>query len=120
MDKVHGVFDLPGVPSFSGWRKLSSFSPELNDLEGQVLFLDVDLVITDIPYGQASSWTTGGLPGEHSPAAQMLETLLPLLSRHAVVAVASNRKQQVQHPSYSRVEQWKVGKRRVSFLTRNG
>jgi hypothetical protein len=40
------VIDLPGVPSFSGWRKLSSFSPELNDLAGPILFLDLDLVIT--------------------------------------------------------------------------
>lgn len=41
------AIELPGVPSFSGWRKLSSFSPELNDLGGPILFLDLDLVITD-------------------------------------------------------------------------
>jgi hypothetical protein len=34
------------APHFSGWRKLSSFSPALG-LEGPVLFLDLDLVIVD-------------------------------------------------------------------------
>jgi len=38
--------DLAGAPSYSGWRKLSSFSPALNDLDGPILFLDLDLVIT--------------------------------------------------------------------------
>jgi hypothetical protein len=31
----------------SPWRKLSGFAPELADLEGQVLFLDLDVVIVD-------------------------------------------------------------------------
>jgi len=31
----------------AGWRKLAIFSPELSDIEGTVLFLDVDLVIVD-------------------------------------------------------------------------
>jgi hypothetical protein len=38
---------LPGTKPYSGWRKLSSFSPELNDLTGPILFLDLDLVIVD-------------------------------------------------------------------------
>ena len=88
-------------------------------LASQFAETNPNLVITDIPYGQASSWTTDVLPGERSPAEQMLEILLPILSRPAIVAVASNRKQPVKHPSYTREEQWKVGRRRVVFLTRS-
>jgi 23S rRNA G2445 N2-methylase RlmL len=81
--------------------------------------IKTDLVITDIPYGQGSSWSRNILPHERCPAEQMLETLLPFLSRHAVVAVASNRKQKAQHSSYVRKEMMKVGKRRVVFLSPN-
>lgn len=38
--------DLGKTPLLSPWKKIASFSPELNDLPGQILFLDVDLVIT--------------------------------------------------------------------------
>jgi len=36
---------LADAPAHSGWRKLSCLSPELDDLDGPVLFLDLDLVI---------------------------------------------------------------------------
>jgi len=41
------AMDVGDVPSFSGWRKLSVFSPELDDMKGPTLFLDVDLIIVD-------------------------------------------------------------------------
>jgi hypothetical protein len=54
---------------------------------------------------------------ERSPVEQMLEALLPVLARNAIVAIASNRQQKVMHPAYQKRDQWKVGKRRVVFLT---
>lgn len=39
------AIELADAPVYSGWRKLSCLGPELDDLEGQVLFLDLDLVI---------------------------------------------------------------------------
>lgn len=39
--------DLGGAKKHHGWRKFSVFSPELHDLDGRVLFLDLDLVIVD-------------------------------------------------------------------------
>jgi hypothetical protein len=36
---------LADAPPHSGWRKLSCFGPELDDLGGPVLFLDLDLVV---------------------------------------------------------------------------
>lgn len=41
------AIELGGAPSISGWRKLSCFSPELDDLDGEILFLDLDLVVVD-------------------------------------------------------------------------
>jgi hypothetical protein len=39
------AIELADAPPHSGWRKLSCLSPELDDLDGPVLFLDLDLVI---------------------------------------------------------------------------
>jgi hypothetical protein len=39
------AIELTDAPPHSGWRKLSCLSPELDDLGGPVLFLDLDLVI---------------------------------------------------------------------------
>lgn len=39
------AIELGGARPHHGWRKLSVFSPELHDLDGPVLFLDLDVVI---------------------------------------------------------------------------
>lgn len=39
--------DLPAGSPERGWNKLSTFEPDLYGLEGQALFLDLDVVITD-------------------------------------------------------------------------
>jgi hypothetical protein len=39
------AIELADAPPHSGWRKLSCLSPELDDLDGPVLFFDLDLVI---------------------------------------------------------------------------
>lgn len=84
-----------------------------NNLEG----IEPTLVITDIPYGQGTVWASDLPSGKNSPAEKMLETLLSVLPRDAVVAVASDRQQKVRHPAYIKRSHLKVGKRRVVFLT---
>lgn len=39
--------DLPPNSPERGWNKLSTFEPDLYDLQGQALFLDLDVVIVD-------------------------------------------------------------------------
>ncbi|HEX5078119.1 MAG TPA: glycosyltransferase [Geminicoccaceae bacterium] len=39
------AIELADARPHSGWRKLSCLGPELEDLQGQVLFLDLDLVV---------------------------------------------------------------------------
>lgn len=39
--------DLPAGSPERGWNKLSTFEPDLYGLQGQALFLDLDVVITD-------------------------------------------------------------------------
>ncbi|MCJ7552135.1 MAG: hypothetical protein MUQ30_20885 [Anaerolineae bacterium] len=79
---------------------------------------EVDVVISDIPYGRHSSWQIPDASQASllSPAWQMLEALLPVLSLSSVVAIASDKKQRVSHESYRRLVRFQVGKRRVVLL----
>jgi hypothetical protein len=75
-----------------------------------------DLVITDIPYGDHSSWI--GLPSDarNEPSWVMLQSLLGILTPHSLVAIASNKQQKISHDRYQRVDHFQIGKRRVVIL----
>jgi len=78
----------------------------------------VDVVIADIPYGWHSSWqiADASQASSLSPAWQMLEALLPVLSLRSVVAIASDKRQRISHEEYRRLERFQVGRRRVVLL----
>lgn len=77
----------------------------------------VELVISDIPYGQLSTWRT---PREENPAfpplQRMLGTLLAVLKPGALVAIATDKRQKVAHPAFHRAGHFRIGKREVTFL----
>lgn len=72
----------------------------------------VDIVFTDIPYGQHSQWQGAG----NAPVHAMLTALIPTLSPVAVVAIASDKQQKIVHAQYQRVEHFQIGKRRITIL----
>jgi 23S rRNA (guanine2535-N1)-methyltransferase len=74
----------------------------------------VDLVVTDVPYGQGSSWERA--EGSLNPLWSMLEALRGVLSPSSVVAIISDKGQKAAHERYQRVEHFQVGKRRVTIL----
>lgn len=76
----------------------------------------VDLVITDVPYGNRSSWL--GLPpnAPYEPSWYLLQSLLNVLSVHSIVAIASNKQQKIVHDHYRRLDHFQIGKRRVVLL----
>jgi hypothetical protein len=74
----------------------------------------VDIVLTDVPYGQGSSWAHA--EGSLNPLWSMLEALYPILSASAIVAVISDKGQKAAHERYQRMEHFQVGKRRVAIL----
>ncbi|MFN8412543.1 MAG: methyltransferase domain-containing protein [Anaerolineales bacterium] len=76
----------------------------------------VDIVFTDIPYGQHSHWH-GLNPNELlDPVSSMLSALIEILSPSSIVAIISDKQQKVAHKDFQRVEQFQVGKRRVVIL----
>jgi 23S rRNA (guanine2535-N1)-methyltransferase len=88
---------------------------DASDLREMLSPQSVDLVISDVPYGQLSSWQPAGQQAE-PPLWQMLEALLPVLTPGAVVAIAADKAQKIAHPAYRRIERFQVGKRQVSLL----
>lgn len=73
----------------------------------------VDLVMTDLPYGNLVSW--GG--GSASPAADLLASLYKRLKpRQSVVAIIADKGQKLAHEQYRRVKQLKVGKRQIAIF----
>ena len=73
----------------------------------------IDLVFTDIPYGQESEWEENHA---QNPVRAMLDTLLAFLSPTSLVAVASDKQQKVAHEKYKRLEKFQLGKRQVVIL----
>lgn len=74
----------------------------------------IDLVLTDVPYGQHSSWDHAG--GSLDPLKSMLDALLGVLSPNGIVAIISDKSQKATHEGYERIEHFQVGKRRIVIL----
>jgi 16S rRNA G966 N2-methylase RsmD len=74
----------------------------------------VDIVFTDVPYGQHSYWRESNVA--LNPLNSILEALLGALSSSAIVAIVSDKQQKISHGSFERVERFQVGKRRIVIL----
>jgi tRNA G10 N-methylase Trm11 len=97
------------------------FRADATDKNAIVAGLDgtqADIVITDIPYGQRSTWhpATLALSAAEDPVPQLLDALLPGLSSGAVVAVAAPKRTDVSHERYRRLGKFTLGKRQTVFL----
>jgi len=76
----------------------------------------VDVVLTDVPYGQHSHWDGAASTEIETPLWSLLNGLVGILSPSGIVAIVSDKQQKVAHKSYQRVEQFQIGKRRVVIL----
>jgi len=85
-------------------------------LASQIAPRSVDIVFTDVPYGQHSQWSGGSA----DPTGALLEALRGLLAPGGLVAIASDKGQKASHPDYARAGQFQIGKRRVVILRVSG
>lgn len=76
----------------------------------------VDLVISDLPYGQLSSWQ--GAASQQDAIWHLLEQLQPRLHEASVVALATTKNVAVAHEQYERYGRFRHGKRMITFLKR--
>jgi 16S rRNA G966 N2-methylase RsmD len=76
----------------------------------------VDIVFTDIPYGQHSHWHGLNSNEVADPLRSMLDALIDTLSNSSIVAIVSDKQQKVSHKGFQRIEQFQIGKRQVVIL----
>lgn len=75
----------------------------------------VDIVMTDIPYGQRSVWHETN--AEAAPGWQILEALRQMIAPVSIIAITTDKGQKIAHAAYQRVEQFQIGKRRTLFFS---
>lgn len=77
-------------------------------------FGDINIVITDLPYGNMSHW--GGII-KSNPTEQMLNNIYQTLDlNNSIVAIVCNKKQRIEHEWFEQVKRLKHGKRQLIFL----
>ncbi len=86
----------------------------------------VRLVFSDLPYGKHSQWEINRplttpvasveAGSETIAEVRLLESLRSFLSNGAVIALASTKHIKISHPAFRRIDQLKIGKRKLTFL----
>jgi 23S rRNA G2445 N2-methylase RlmL len=78
----------------------------------------VDMVISDVPYGQQTAWEalTSSQTVSEGQIWRMLEGFIGVLAEGAVVAIVADKKQRIGHNKYQRLERFQLGKRQVVLL----
>jgi hypothetical protein len=94
-------------------RVFQANASQVASLREGLLDTYIDMVITDIPYGQHSQWEG---TEAHNPTWAMLEALLEFLSPQSIVAIASDKSRKITHERYTRLEKFQLGKRYVVFM----
>jgi 23S rRNA (guanine2535-N1)-methyltransferase len=78
--------------------------------------LGIDIVICDVPYGNLTEWSTHQ---SINPTQQFLNNIKNILSTHSILAISANKKQEITHDGYTKIETFKIGKRKILFLIPN-
>jgi 23S rRNA G2445 N2-methylase RlmL len=77
----------------------------------------VDIVMTDIPYGQRTIWQETQSDAQAAgPEWQLLEALREVMASPSIVAITTSKQSKVAHEGYRRVGQLQIGKRRTFFF----
>jgi hypothetical protein len=88
-------------------------------VHSQLQGLQVDIVFTDVPYGQHSQWQRQFTRAQ-SPMWAMLDALRDVLVPTSLVAVVSDKQQKGSHEGYRRVQRFQIGKRQIVILRPGG
>ena len=79
--------------------------------------ITVDIVFVDVPYGLHSQWRNPDTNSELDNSLwRMLNALVGVLVPTSIVAVVSDKRQKASYEGYQGIEQFQMGKRRVTLL----
>lgn len=71
----------------------------------------IDLLITDLPYGNIAEWS-----GEQDDKLRIFLDNIYLNLDVSLLAITCSKKQKIEHSSFNRLKHFTIGKRRTSFL----
>jgi hypothetical protein len=71
----------------------------------------VHLVMTDVPYGRVTNWH--GLTDNADPTQRLLTNIRAVLTPSSVVAITTTQKRAAHYAGFHRLEEMKIGKRRI-------
>jgi 23S rRNA G2445 N2-methylase RlmL len=74
----------------------------------------IDMVITDLPYGEVVDWVN--TEQDADVIKQFLAKLHPVLASHAVVAITSPKKTKINTELFIRMDRFQIGKRQIDIL----
>ena len=86
----------------------------LTDLFTEFDLSQVDLVITDLPYGKLNQWE--GLEFGQNPAQEFLSNLRKGLKPLALLALSANKEQEIEYHGFTKAKAFKLGVRKILFL----
>jgi len=92
--------------------KVFQFNALIEEIPSDIC--NIDMVIVDLPYGQLTQWR--GLEENKEPAQMFLDNIKTSLDKRAVLAIVSNKKQNITYDGYKKLKTFTLGKRRVWFF----
>jgi 23S rRNA (guanine2535-N1)-methyltransferase len=75
---------------------------------------DVNMIITDLPYGEIVSWNS--TEDEQGAVEKLLENVLQVMSKNSVIAIISKSKSKIKHKDFMQMKRFIIGKRQVTIL----
>jgi 23S rRNA (guanine2535-N1)-methyltransferase len=75
---------------------------------------DVNMIITDLPYGEIVSWNS--MEDEKGAVEKLLNNVLQVMSSDSVIAIISKSKSKIKHKNFKQVEGFVIGKRQITIL----
>lgn len=85
-------------------------------LRGNLPPASVDLILTDVPYGEHSQWAGSPAAAGAGPLAALQAALRSLLAPGGLLALITDKQQKAPRADWRRLDHFQVGKRRVEIL----
>lgn len=75
---------------------------------------DVNIIITDLPYGDIVNWNC--MQDKKEAVESLLDNVLQIISKESVIAIISKSKTKIKHKDFKQVERFVIGKRQITIL----
>jgi len=76
---------------------------------------NIDMLITDVPYGSVTGWTSS------NPELNSVQTVLSHVRNRlrdtAIISISSDKKQEIKYDGYKLIKKFSIGKRRILLLS---